>query len=88
MLIFIISSFLGWHISFSTDSLILSWQTLAAMVSVSSVIVAAGMAYLRAFFGTQLMKTEANLSRQLRADIKDSMQPVERRLERLEDAGD
>lgn len=72
----------------NTDSLVLSWQTLAAMGTVSSVVVVAGMAYLRAYFGKELTSAKWEISDRVRTDIKEAVAPLERRIEKLEDGGD
>lgn len=87
----------GWSWgSFDGESLTLSWQTLAAMATVSSVVVGIAMAFLKATWGKDLTTATAELSTRLaeaqikigdrvRQEVKEAVEPLERRVERLED---
>lgn len=80
----------------SDSALILSWQTLAAMVTVASAVVVIAVGFLRATWGRELVDATAELSEKIaatqvvigdrvRAEIRESLAPLERRVERLED---
>lgn len=89
----------GWGtrwIYFDGESLTLSWQTLAAMATVSSIVVGVAVAFLKATWGKDLTMAAADLSSKIaatqvvigdrvRTEIKDALAPLERRVERLED---
>lgn len=67
------------------SSLTLSWQTLAAMATVSSLVVAVAVAYLKASWGKDLTTATVTIGDRVRSEIKDAVTPLERRIERLED---
>lgn len=88
---------LSHHVRFEEGSLTLSWQSLAAMFTISSILVTGAMIYLRAVWGKDLTSTASSLSEKItgaqvvigdrvRSEIKEALTPLERRVERLEDA--
>lgn len=80
------------HVVIDANSLTLSWQSIAAMVSISSAVSTAAMVYLRAVWGKDLTNATSTLSEKiitsqvatgdrLRAEIEKAIVPVERHLE-------
>jgi len=72
-----------------TDSLTLSWQTLAAMATVSSIVVGAAVsvatAYLKSAWKVDLTAATVEITDRVRAEITRTVSPLERRVERIED---
>jgi hypothetical protein len=72
----------------TAQDLTLSWQTLAAMVSISSVIVSIAVVYLRLFVGGELLKTKLEMKDHVRRVMREELQDRRARAENLKDSED
>ena len=91
---------LGFNIADDGQSLVVSWQSLAAMVSISSSLVAGAIVYLRLFVDGRLSQFKSALTGEIHAagreaflgkhvgDIVDlKLKELERRLGKVENGG-